>query len=153
MAAMATSRTVVASLKVRVTSGCFHREHSPKGYALIDEALAATPNDPRVELVEHESGPELLVELAVATAGLSFANSVIDLVVAIIKARGEGIRRGDRPDEPVELIVRRFDGSVEEETILRIGAGEALDQDEVRRRLAEAARRMVSSASSEDDRG
>lgn len=27
------------SLKVRVTSGCFHREHSPEAYTLIDATL------------------------------------------------------------------------------------------------------------------
>lgn len=140
---MSVTPTVVASLKVRVSSGCFHREHSPEAYALIDEALTATPRDRRVEFVEHENGPELLVELALATAGLGLAKSVIDLVVAIIKARGEGVRRGDRPSEPVELIVRRFDGSVAEETVLRVGVRDAVDREDVARRLEEAVRRVA----------
>src|SRR5437868_7098401 len=85
------------SLKVRVTSGCFHREHSPHAYALIDESLVSTRHDEGFELVEHESGPELLVSLALATAGIGLAKTVIDLLVAIIKARAEGVRKGDRP--------------------------------------------------------
>ena len=56
---------------------------------------------------EHESGPELLVFVAVVTAGISLAKSVIDLIVAIIKARSEGIKKGDHPASPLDLIVRR----------------------------------------------
>ena len=49
------------SVTVRVTSRCFHREHSPRAYALIDEQLVSIPRDkPRFEFVEHENGPELL---------------------------------------------------------------------------------------------
>jgi hypothetical protein len=80
------------SVKVRVVSGCFHRVDSPDAYALIDRL--PVPTD--VEIVEHESGPELLVFLAAATAGLSLAKSVIDVIAAIIKARVEGVKKGDR---------------------------------------------------------
>ena len=78
---------------------------------------------------EHESGPELLVYVAVATAGVTLAASVINLVTAIIKARSEGVKKGDRPDEPIELIVRRVDDrrGLREETILRVGAGDRVD--------------------------
>jgi len=100
---------VSASLKVRITSGCFHREHSPCAYELIDRHLASVPLSQRskFDLIEHESGPELLVHLALVTAGVTLAKSVIDLVIAIIKARSEGIKQGDLPDCPVEIIVRR----------------------------------------------
>lgn len=86
------------SLKVRVVSGCFHREHSPQAYTLIDKQLASSAL-PQSEFafVEHESGPELLVFVALATAGVTLAKSVIDLIVAIIKARSVGVERGDRP--------------------------------------------------------
>jgi len=116
---------VSVSLKVRVTSGCFHREHSPRAYELIDGHLASVPAAQRADftIVEHESGPELLVYLALATAGVTLAKSVIDLLVAIIKARADGVKRGDRPAEPVELIIRRVceGDKVIEETVLRIG--------------------------------
>jgi hypothetical protein len=74
---------------------------------------------------EHESGPEILVYLAVTTAGLSLAKSIVELVTAIIKARSEGIKRGDRPADPLEVIVRGHsrDGEHTEERIMRIAAG------------------------------
>jgi hypothetical protein len=111
------------SIKVRVTSGCFHREHSPQAYRLIDGYLASADlSDFHGRFEEHESGPEILVYLAVTTAGLTFAKSVVELITAIIKARSEGIRKGDRPSDPLELIVRGHskDGEYFEETILRI---------------------------------
>jgi len=73
------------SIKLRVRSGCFHREHSPRAYKLIDSRLARL--SPNVQFIEHESGPELLVFLAVATAGITLTKSVLDLITAIIKAR------------------------------------------------------------------
>ncbi len=76
------------SIKIRVTSGCFHREHSPHAYGLMDAHLATSAAE--IEFEEHESGPELLVYLALATAGLTLAKSVIDLITAIIKARSDG---------------------------------------------------------------
>lgn len=57
------------SIKVCVVSGCFHREHSPRAYELIDRGLAKRSNA-SFAFEEHESGPEILVYLAV-TAELS----------------------------------------------------------------------------------
>lgn len=71
------------SIKLRVVSGCFHGEHSPRAYELIDLHLVGS--SPGLEYVEHESGPELLAYLAVATAGITLAKSVIDLITAIIR--------------------------------------------------------------------
>jgi hypothetical protein len=78
---------------VRVTSGCFHREHSPHAFALIDSQLVSVPPGAGFDFVEHESGPELLLYFALGTGALSLAKSVIDLVVAIIEARREGVQR------------------------------------------------------------
>lgn len=117
---------VPVSIKVRVVSGCFHREHSPEAYRLIDDFVAhAGARDAHYRIEEHESGPEILVYLAVTTAGLSFAKSVVDLITAVIKARSEGIKRGDSPADPLEVIVRGHtrEGEYSEETILRIPAG------------------------------
>ena len=114
---------LAVSIKVRVTSGCFHREHSPQAYRMIDEYLQLhAPEDARWSFQEHESGPELLVYLAVTTAGLSLAAGIINLVTAIIKARADGIREGDQPDAPLEIIVRGHhrDGEFYEEQILRV---------------------------------
>ena len=90
---------LAVSMKVRVTSGCFHREHSPQAYRLIDEYLQLHAlEDVRWSFQEHESGPELLLYLAVTTAGLSLAAGIINLVTAIIKARADGIKKGDHPE-------------------------------------------------------
>jgi hypothetical protein len=118
-----TDGLVPVSIKVRVTSGCFHREHSPHAYRLIDGYLADTHlSDVQCRFEEHESGPELLVYLALTAAGLGVVKSVVELVTAIIKARSEGIKKGDRPSDPLELIVRGHSKDEEyfEETVLRI---------------------------------
>jgi len=138
---------VSVSLKVRVTSGCFHREHSPHAYALIDRHLASAPAAQRWELafIEHESGPELLVYLALATAGVTLAKSVIDLIVAIIKARTEGVKSGDRPNDPVEVIVRRvgYGDKFVEETILRIGHGDPVNRADIEAQINAALKRVA----------
>jgi hypothetical protein len=111
------------SIKVRVSSGCFHREHSPEAYHIIDSYLRSNPLDSRREqFIEHESGPELLVYLAVTTAGLTLAKSVVELVTAIIKARSEGAKKGDRPRDSLEILVRGFrkDDEYAQETVIRV---------------------------------
>jgi hypothetical protein len=141
-------REVSVSLKVRIISGCFHREHSPHAYTLIDQQLASIPSSQRPEFafVEHESGPELLVYLALTTAGVTLAKSVIDLIISIIKARAEGIKAGDRPSDPIEVIVRRVgDGDkYAEETVLRIGYSDSTKPVEIEARINEALKRLVS---------
>lgn len=125
---------VPVSIKVRIASGCFHREHSPEAYRLIDEYLAtADLSDCHFQFEEHESGPEILVYMAVAAAGLGFAKSVIELVTTIIKARSEGIKRGDRPSEPLVLIVRGHSKNSEyfEETVMSIPHGASVTPKQV----------------------
>ena len=128
------------SIKVRVTSGCFHREHSPYAYRIIDAQLASySSHDREFSFIEHESGPELLVYIALGTAGISIAKSVIDLITAIIKARSEGVKRGDRPAYPLELIVRGFrdDGKINEEIVLRFDSGNPFDREIIEKALIE----------------
>jgi hypothetical protein len=141
-----TSGETAVSIKVRITSGCFHREHSPRAYELIDRALdKLTPSGSPFAFEEHESGPEILVYLALTTAGISLAKSVTDLIVAIIKARSEGIKKGDTPSHPLELIVRRVQSGNEfrEETVLRIGHTDSLDEAKLEQRLKEAAQKLL----------
>jgi hypothetical protein len=140
------SGEAAVSIKVRVTSGCFHREHSPRAYELIDRSLAKlSSSDGSFAVEEHESGPEILVYLALTTAGLSLAKSIIDLITAIIKARSEGISKGDSPADPVELIVRRVHNAQEfrEETVLRVGHKDAVDEAKVERQLKDALRKLL----------
>lgn len=135
------------SLKVRVTSGCFHREHSPHAYVLIDKHLVSIPSSQGSELVfvEHESGPELLVYLALATAVITLSKSVIDLIVAIIKARTEGVKSGDRPNDTVEVIVRRVDDGDQfvEEKVLRIGHNDSVNRADLEAHINAALKRVV----------
>ena len=140
---------IAISVKIRVTSGCFHREHSPCAYELIDSYLARSAAE--FEFEEHESGPELLVYLAVASAGLTLAKSVIDLITAIIKARSEGVKKGERPNDPLELIVRRIDhqSGFREQTVLRIGHNDPADPDIIEKQVAEALKRLLTAPKAE----
>lgn len=142
---------VAASLKVRVTSGCFHREHSPQAYCLIDKHLDSMPRD-GWEFVEHESGPELLVLLALTAAGLELTKSVIDLVAAIVEARRDGVKKGDQPSDPIELIVRRIgDGDTfREETVLRIGHRDPVDREQIEALLDQAVERITGKGADKD---
>jgi hypothetical protein len=146
------SGDVAVSIKIRVTSGCFHREHSPRAYELLDSQLATLSRDSELVFEEHESGPELLVYVAVATAGITLAKSVIDLITTIIKARAEGVKRGDKPTEPVELIVRRVDDGHEfrEELILRIGHKEPVDAKVIEKQLDDALRKLTKKSDAND---
>ncbi len=95
------------AIKVRVESGCFHREHSPEAYAIIDkEIYALSVGEQSFDFIEHESGPEIIAWVALGTAGLTLAKSVIDLVTAIINARTKGRIKGDRPQGKLLLVVR-----------------------------------------------
>jgi hypothetical protein len=129
---------LAVSIKVRVTSGCFHREHSPQAYRMIDEYLHLhAQEDARWSFQEHESGPELLVYLALTTAGLSLAAGIINLVTAIIKARADGIKNGDHPDAPLEIIVRGHDqgGEFYEEQILRVESRSPLAREVIEKAM------------------
>lgn len=128
----------VVSVKVRVESGCFHREHSPEAYKIIDARLR-TPQE-RAEVIEHESGPELLLYLAVTAGALSLAKSVIELITEIFKARAAGIKKGDHPRDPLVLIVRRVDEKNEyrEDVILRIGHDDTVDSAAIEKELTAA---------------
>ncbi|MCJ7533092.1 MAG: hypothetical protein MUO64_18985 [Anaerolineales bacterium] len=136
--------TTSISIKIRVSSGCFHREHSPHAYRIIDEYLHSHPSKD-LAFEEHESGPEILVWLSLVIAGVSLTANVINLVTAIIKARTEGIKHGDRPSEPLELILRGFDedGKMKEEKILRINSLHDVSEDLIEKTLLNSANKMI----------
>lgn len=109
---------VAISIKVRIVSGCFHREHSPHAYEIIDNYLQHVSSEEKnFAFEEHESGPEILVYLALASSLVTLSGSVINLITTIIKARSESVKMGDHPRDPVELIVRRVikSGEIHEE--------------------------------------
>lgn len=135
------------SVKIRVNSGCFHREHSPYAYQIIDKQLVScSSQDTNFSFQEHESGPEILVYLALGTTGITLAKSIIDLITAIIKARSEGIKHGDSPDAPIELIVRRFDnkGKLKEETLLRFGSRDEIKKEFIEESLKKKVSKILS---------
>lgn len=137
---------VAVSIKVRVLSGCFHREHSPRAYQMIDRSLSGlVPGDTQFGFEEHESGPEILAYVVLAAAGLNLAAQVINLITAIIKARSEGIKKGDHPSDPLCLIVRRVHDAegIREEEVLTIGHTDALDEVELKEELTSALRKLL----------
>lgn len=136
---------VSLSIKVRVSSGCFHREHSPNAYKLIDRALLARGRTEEFVLAEHESGPEILT---IAADSLSILASVAAIVALIIDARSKGIGKGDHPSDPLNLIVRRFEDSsgLREETILRIPHTQEVSEQQISKLLNAAASRLLSPA-------
>jgi len=136
---------ISVSIKVRVTGGCYHREHSPKAYRIIDDYLRSHPST-GLSFQEHESGPELLVYLSLGAAGISLTASVINLVTAIIKARSEGIKLGDDRSSPLELIARCFDkkGNLKEETILRIDSHDSVTKELIGQALNNSLNKMIS---------
>jgi hypothetical protein len=133
------------SIKVRVIGGCFHREHSSNAYKIIDAYLQSANLGDSISFEEHESGPELLVFFEFFKEGIPLLKDIIELIMIIIKARSEGIKKGDRPSEPLELIVRFFDKDEKlfEERILHIDFKEIPDKDIIQRLLNQTFKRVT----------
>jgi hypothetical protein len=84
------------------------------------------------------------VYVALTTAGITLAKSVIDLITAIVKARSDGIKKGDSATHPVELIVRRVHRARESrEDILRVGRRDSVSEVEIERKLKDALRKLL----------
>lgn len=131
-------------IKLR-TIGCFHREHSPVAYRLIDDYFSVLPeSDCYFKFEEHESGPEILVYLAVTTSGITLAKSIIDLIMAILKARSEGIKKGDKRSS-LELVVRKIqtkDETVEEKIIRVDDLSDFLDKQELQKQIEKSVKEL-----------
>jgi hypothetical protein len=99
---------------------------------------------------EHESGPEVLVFLAVASAGLTVAKSLLDLVTAVVKARSAGTRKGDNGSPAVEIVVRRVRRQDEqiEERIVRVSGIDRDEREAIEQALLQALKEL--SATSKD---
>ncbi len=136
---------VSVSINVRVTAGCYHREHSPIAYRIIDEYIRSHPYA-EISFQKHESGPELLIYLSLGAAGITLIASVINLVTAIIKARSVGIKLGDDRTAPLELIVRSFDksGNLKEKKILKINSHDPVTKELVGEALNNSLNKMMS---------
>ncbi len=125
---------LILSIKIRVTGGCFHREHSPNAYKLIDNLKYSKLDN---KIIEHENGPEIVAYIALATASISFLQSTISLVTEILKARRDGISKGDSPKENLKVIVRGFDkkGRLKEEEIIEVNNITPIDQKTIEKIL------------------
>lgn len=134
------SNCLSVSFKIRVSSGCFHREHSPEAYKVIDNYVSTIKQSYIFSFEEHESGPEIIAYVTLGTAGITLAASLINLITAIIRARSEGIKKGDRPSEPIELIVRFIDLNAKyiEERVLRINNTDIINSKKVKEALYKA---------------
>lgn len=141
--------TIPLSIKVRVTTGCFHREHSPKAYEIIEDALRQTDlAADNAVFEEHESGPEVLLWLAVAAGSLNLATSIINLVTAAIRARSDGLKKGDDRDGPLEVIIRgvQTDDQYIERQVLYIESQTSIDGAEIHDTLDQAISEMFGDA-------
>jgi hypothetical protein len=69
------------------------------------------------------------------SAGINITSSVINFITAIIKARTEGIKRGDHKEAPLELIIRGYDkkGNLKQEEILTIKSSQEIDDELIER--------------------
>ena len=135
---------IPVSIKIRVSDGCFHREHSPHAYQIIDEYRQSHPFD-NFTFVEHENGPELLVYLSLIAAGVTLTASVIDFITTIIRARSEGIKYGDRKSERIELVLRGFDedGQLKEVKALEINSRRPVSRYHIEKTLMISANKMI----------
>jgi heme/copper-type cytochrome/quinol oxidase subunit 1 len=134
---------ITVSIKIRVQGGCFHREHSPFAYEIIDEYMDSHPSNEYL-FEEHESGPEILTYLKTIGGVLSFVGGVIQFITAIIKARTEGIIHGDTRKAPIELIVRTIDEkeNVKEEKVLQIKTGQEISEALIQKALTTSINKM-----------
>lgn len=141
------------SVKIGVTSGCFHRQHSPRAYEIIDRYLAELgAEDTGFGYVEHESGPDVLAFLYIVDRAIQLAGKVVDLITVIVKARAEGIRRGDGPCEPLKIKMRRTlqDGRFEEEVVLEIDSRSAVTRKDIAAEIRRVAARLLKGADGSD---
>jgi hypothetical protein len=121
---------VGVSIKVRVRGGCFHREHSPRAYEELDEFLRKNrPQDGHFAIEEHESGPEVLAYIILAGGAANLTAAVINVVTAILKARSDGIKKGDSPRDSLHVIVRLVDDTdFREREALKVEHDEKIDK-------------------------
>jgi hypothetical protein len=107
------------SIKLQVPDCFCSGRHAPTANRLIDDYRLRHPLDAKCfEYVQHESGPELLLCLGLAAAGvglareaLSLVKSVVELVTTVVKARSEGQRNGDEQHGPMVILVRGLDAN------------------------------------------
>lgn len=91
-------------------------------------------------LEQHESGPEIIVYLAVATASLTLIKSIIDLISIIVK--GLSNERKKRPTRIKILKRQLIKGEIEEENLIEIDIPISKD---MQKRLEEKIKQSIKS--------
>lgn len=142
------------SIKIRVESGCFHREHSPEAYRWIDDYIRTIEPQLAYQILEHESGPEII---AFAIVGVGFAAGVTRLVTEMVNTRYDGYyvgrEGGTEPilGAPLEIIVRGFrnDKVYVEELVLRVNAETAVSSDRIEAAINACARSFLGGSTTE----
>ena len=140
---------VPVSVKVRIDTGCYSRQCCPHAFSIIDRKVEELRKQgERFVLEEHETGPEIIVYLAVATAGLTLAKSIVDLLTTLIKARSEGQKHGDRHHDPVTLVVRRLENgdTLAEEPLLTFAPNDKVTKKIVEQALLHGCEKIVPNA-------
>ena len=118
------------SIKLSPPSGCCCSDCWPTAWQRINSAIA--PCGPikhegdalikvsgdRFVLEQHESGPEIIIYLALATASATLVKSIIDLITTVIKS----LSSGDRKQPPRIKISKRIiiKGKIQEEKLIEV---------------------------------
>jgi hypothetical protein len=120
-----------ASLKFRGSGGCFHREHSPHAFAIMDKKKLEKDG---IVLEDHESGPEYLIWIPVIVLGIGLADKIIGLVTTLLKARQEGAMKGDKRPANLDFIIRAElpSSGYREKLIITIEADKPFDEAKAR---------------------
>ena len=128
---MTATQGVVVSVKIRAR--------------ILDKVSALHKRRGQVTLVQEESGPELVVYLAEGASGARLSPSVVDLIVTMIRARAEGIKRGDVRGAPIELVLRASDkrGKVLEEKIIRLDSKDPAGRRMIQESVDQALTKML----------
>ncbi len=125
------------TIKIRVEQGCFCPSHSPEVNSTIELYKTSDLQNNGFEIHEHESGPEIIAWLALGTAGLTVAKSVIDLVTSIINACNRGKKKGDNLHGKLILLVRDTHRTREstEEIVLEIYDKESVSPEIIKQAI------------------
>ena len=130
------THTLPITIKIKAEKGCFCRSHSKETNRLIDEIMKQHHNH-EFDYHEHENGPEIIVWLALGTAGLTVTKSLIDLITAIINACKKGSDRGDDHKGKLLLIVRdthKTENSTEE-IVLEIYDKDIINSEKIQKAI------------------
>jgi hypothetical protein len=99
------------SIKLRPLKGLFDHATAPNAYAIIDREIR-----PKASLscwlMDHSTGPELLIGLRKTQTAWAIPESSLTLVAGTVFAWARGIEEGDTNRSPLGVLIRGFDESL-----------------------------------------